>query len=395
MKRTNLYVAALSAASALAVTMLAASCSGGSKNPTGVQTIVYEYNAAEPGAAIGEVISSVVILPIETSGSSLISSDDQLFVHDGDYYFVDKRNRKIVSRFDAAGRFLNTIGSPGRADNEYADIYDAWPLDGNIGIYSYTDNAVYSHSPDGKFISKKPFESKPEHIAPAQGGGYWGYMGYNNGEMPERVIKTDDSGAILGKFMPSEAKILHMAETNEIFTPDGDGVLVRESFGGAIRSIDRQGAVSEKYVFDFGRYNIPDTYFEYSDPSTAASALFGSDFANLYTFFESRRHSVLQVSYQFGSQPRETRDNAMATGFRSGSEWLWVKSGTYNSPTILTGSARALVDGDTLVLLVDNYKIREFAALNPGLVRNPAALDTFDGMDDDAANPSLLLCKLR
>jgi hypothetical protein len=370
-------------------------CSGGSKNPTGAQTIVYEYNAAETGAAIGDVISSVTILPLETSERSLISSEDFLFVHDGEYYFVDKRNRDIVSRFDAAGRFLNTIGSPGRADNEYNAIYDACPADGNIEIYSYPDNAVYSYSPDGGFIAKKPFGSKPDHIVPAQGGGYWGYMGYNNGEMPERVIKTDDSGAVVGKFMPSEAKIMSVAESTAIFIPDGEDILVRESFSDRIYSIDPQGGVGEKYVFDFGRYNIPESYFENPDPMAAIMSLMSSDFANLHSFFESRRHSVLQVAFQFGSQPRESRNNAMVTAFRSGDRWRWVKSGTEKSPNIFSLSARALVDGDTLVLLVDNYKIREFVAANPGLVRNAEALDRLDGMDDDAANPSLLLCKLR
>lgn len=69
-----------------------------------------------------------------------------------------------------------------------------------------------------------------------------------------------------------------------------------------------------------------------------------------------------------------------------------MKSGDEQSPTVLSMSLRALVDDDVLVLLVDNYKIREFAADNPGLVRNAGVLD---GMDDDAANPSILLCKLK
>jgi hypothetical protein len=394
--RTLKFYAAVGAMSLAAGTvgMAVAGCSGGSGDATGV--IAYEYDAADPGAAIGDVISSITILPMETSERSLISSEEQLFVHGGEYYFVDKRNRYIVSRFDAEGRFLNTIGSPGRADNEYNAISDAFPVDGNIGIYSYMNNAVYSYSPDGKFIAKKPFGSKPGHIAPARGGGYWGYMGYNNGEMPERVIKTDDTGAVVGKFMPSEAKILSMAESIAIFISDGEDVLVRESFSDRIYSIDSQGGVDEKYVFDFGRYAIPASYFESSDPAESVT-LFSSDFASFHSFFESRRHSVLQVLFQFGSQPRESRSSAAVTGFRSGDRWRWVKSGTETSQTILSLSPRALVDDDTLVLLVDNYKIREFIEQNPGLVRNPDALDrlNLEGLTDDAANPSLLLCRLR
>jgi hypothetical protein len=187
--------------------------------------------------------------------------------------------------------------------------------------------------------------------------------------------------------------VIHLGEFHNPFIPDGDNVLVREVFGRTVWSIGPRGAVSEKYVFDFGSYNIPDSYFDSSDAMAKAMTLMGSDFANFYSLFESRRHSVVQIDFQLGSSPG--RDIVLATGFRSGDEWRWVKSGTNKSPTILSHSARALVDGDTLVLLVDNYKIREFIAQNPGLVRNAATLDRLDGMDDDSANPSILLCKLK
>ncbi len=150
--------------------------------------------------------------------------------------------------------------------------------------------------------------------------------------------------------------------------------------------------MSDRYIFDFGRYNFPDSYFEHPDFISAAATLFSSDFANLYSFFHSRRHSVLQVAFQFGATG-EKGDSAMATGFRNGDRWQWVNSGTAQAPTILAGTARVLTNDDTLVLLVDNYRIREFAALNPALVRNPEVLDTI--IDDDAANPSVLLCRLK
>ncbi len=374
--------------------MLLAACSGNPNSSGGVQTVAYEYNASEPGAAIADVISSITILPIETTPASLISSEEQLFVHDGDYYFFNERGSmggERLLRFDENGRFMNRIGTSGRAENEYLDIGNTYPTKEGIEVYSSQNKAVYSYSLDGKFIARKPFELGARQIVPADGGGYWAYMGYGNGTMPERVVKTDDAGTILEKFMPSDANVIGMSEIVTVFIPDGDNILVRESFGDAIHSIDPQGIVGEKYIFDFGRYNFPDSYFEYSDAMAAAMALFDSDFANLYSFFESRKHSVLQVAIQFGSSGEE-EDSAMVTGFRSENEWQWVKSGTQQAPTILSGSVRALTGGDTVVLLVDNYKIREFAEQNPELVKNAEVLN---GMDDEAANPSVLLCKLK
>jgi hypothetical protein len=378
----------------VACALMSAACSGGQKGTDG--PIRYEYNLSDPGAEIGDVISEITIVPMETDEGSLISSEDLVFVNNGEYYFVDQSprgSRKNVMRFDARGRFLNTIGSPGRADNEYPDIGSAYPAGDRIEIFSAQAKAVFSYSADGKFIARKPFEAEMvQHIMPAYDGGYWAYAGFGTG-LPERVFKTDDAGAVVERFLPSDANVIHLGEFHNPFIPDGDNVLVREVFGRTVWSIDPRGAVSEKYVFDFGRYNIPDSYFDSSDAMAKAMTLMGSDFANFYSLFESRRRSVAQIDFQLGSSPE--RDIVLATGFRRGNEWRWVKSGTNKSPTILSHSARALVDGDTLVLLVDNYKIREFIAQNPGLVRNAATLDRPDGMDDDSANPSILLCKLK
>lgn len=378
--------------------LLIAACSGGTKGPVDPQTVVYEYNASDPGAALGDVFSSVTILPLETTQASLVSSDYRMFIHRGDYYLVDTANpgtRKTVVRFDSRGRFMGTIGTAGRADNEYPHITDAYPTDEGIEIYSrsYPDGGtIWSYSTDGKFIARKPLGFSAYRVAPAQGGGYWVYMNYDNGVMPERVVRVDEAGEVVGKYLPSEAKVMGVSEWEPVFIPDGEGVLLRESLSDRIVAIDPEGGVSDRYVFDFGHYTVPESYFEHPDMMAAAMALFGSDFANLAVFFESRRHSVLQVAYQFGATGGEMNRGAAVTGFRNADGWRWVKSGTEQSPTVLSMSLRALVDDDVLVLLVDNYKTREFAADNPGLVRNAGVLD---GMDDDAANPSILLCKLK
>jgi hypothetical protein len=369
-----------------AIGVIGTGCSGGSGGHASV--IAWEYNPADPGAAIGDVISSITILPPETTDRSLISSDDQLFVHDGEYFLVDKRNRNIVLRFDAEGRFLNTIGSPGRADNEYLDISEACYADDHIEIYSSSNAAIYSYSPDGKFIAKKPFELRARNVVPNPDGGYWAYLGYYNDIMPERLVKTNDAGVVVEKFLPTEKDLIPMPDFINHVTLDGDGVWVREMFAGKIVFINSQGVVSDKYIFDFGKYNPPARYFDISDDvAEAVSVLQGAvEWASLYSFYENRQHSVVEIPIR--SMARET---PMAIGFRSGKEWRWMNCGTNIAPTIFYLTVRALV-GDTLVLLVDNYKIREFAAQNPGLVRNAELLE---GMNDDAANPSLLLCKLR
>ncbi len=380
-----------------AACVLLAACSGGRKGPGETQTIVYEYNASDPGVPLDEVISSVTILPLETTDASLVSSEYRMFIHRGEYYLVDANRsvaRNTILRFDAQGRFLNTIGTAGRADNEYPRINDAYPTDEGIEIYSRTGpdgGSIFTFSLDGKFVARRPFGLPADRIATAVGSGYLVYINYFNGVLSERVVRSDTAGEVVGKYLPSEAQVLAMAEVEPVFIPDGEGVLVKETLSDRIVAIDPQGVVSDRYVFDFGRYTIPESYFEHPDAMAASTALFGSDFANLRIFFESPRHSVLQVAYQFGSQG-EGGGGALVTGFRTGDEWRWVKSGTPEAFTILSTTLRALTDDDVLVLLVDNYRVREFAEQNPGLVRNTEVLD---GMDDDAANPSILLCKLK
>ncbi len=217
--------------------ILLASCSGPGR-PAEQETIVYEYSASDPGAALSDVISSVTIVPMETTPASLTSSDDGLFIHGREYFFIDSQNKKNVTRFDAEGRFMNTIGTAGRAENEYAAISDSYPANGGIEIFSAHNQAIYSYSLDGRFIARKPFEFQvARRIVPAQGGGYLAYLGYDNGLMPERVVKTDDAGAVVEKYLPSDSKVLGMSETSAVFTPDGEDVLVREAFSRRILAI--------------------------------------------------------------------------------------------------------------------------------------------------------------
>lgn len=327
------------------------------------------------------IFSSIQIISLKCPDEIIVDPEGDVIYKENKFYCVDfKRNR--VDIFDSNGLYICSVASQGRSGNEYLGIAGVQVIDDCVAIYSYHNKAVYYYDIDGTFVRKDPIECNPMNLL-KNGNYYWGYTGFSNGKISERVVKMNSDGQIIEKYMPSNAAIIPMEERGDVFIIHDGDVLIRESFCNKISCINKMGQVETFLKFDFGKYNVPDKYFKYSDPYTAAQKLLNSDFAIMERFFINQNHLVLSVNFQFGSQEGKI---ISSLGVESNGKWRWLKSEKEGTLSMFFSSTRQMTSDSDVVLLVDGERVREFAAGYPELVGE---------FDDTTDNPCIVLCRLK
>ena len=99
-----------------------------------------------------DYISSVDFIPLETTDGSLLGDVLKVEYADNSYFILHEVGYdKMLARFDANGKFLGSIGTQGRAGNEYLNINDFALSHDSREVYifdSYARVIVYGY--DGK-----------------------------------------------------------------------------------------------------------------------------------------------------------------------------------------------------------------------------------------------------
>lgn len=108
----------------------------------------------------------------------------------------------------------------------------------------------------------------------------------------------DMKGKIIEKYLPV-SKIIPLTEESSVFIPYKGDLLIRETLRSDIFKIDSTGNAHTFISFDFGRYNVPRSYFENNDPVAAATKLMQSDIAIMDRFFVNDDYMVLSVDFRW------------------------------------------------------------------------------------------------
>lgn len=343
--------------------------------------IAYNPDGKNFVSAPEDLFSSLRVISLQGPDDIIIDPGSDLICEENKFYIVDAIHRKRVDTFDTNGQYMGSVASAGRAGNEYIGINSVQVTNGTLAVYSYHNKAIYHFNTDGSFIEKDQLEYNPLSLSKDKDE-YWGFSGYT-AELPERVVKMDAAGKIIGKYLPSEMPIIPLEENSPVFTVYDNGMLVRESLRNEIFYIDENGQEEVFLKFDFGKYNIPDEYFKNSDPYAAAAKLMESDFVIMNRFFINENHKVLSADFQMGSRGGQI---ISSLGVESGGKWRWLKSEKEGPLSIFFSSARQLTPNSEVVLLVEGERIKEFAAEYPELIGE------FDNKTD---NPCIVLCHLK
>lgn len=327
------------------------------------------------------LFSSIRVIPLHAPSDILIDAESDVEYDNDKFFVVETQRRKRVDIFDSNGQYVGSVAARGRGGNEYIGINSFQIIDSIIAIYSYHNKSIYFYHTDGAFVRKESLKYNPLHLLKVENG-YWGYSGYS-GVVPERVVRMDTEGQIVEKYLPAEGNIIPLSESGAVFTSYDRGVLVRESLRNEITYINENGKIETFLKFDFGKYNIPKTYFDNSDPYAAAEKLMKSDFVVMDRFFINNDYAVLSVNFQKGGNEIKM---ITSIGIENNNIWKWLKSDPKGSLSMFFSSARQLTSNSELVLIVDADRVKEFSAAYPDLIPR---------LENSGDNPYIVLCRLK
>ena len=189
------------------------------------------------------------------------------------------------------------------------------------------------------------------------------YYGYGSGRETRFSLLSDETRV---DFFPSKEKVMNYTPTVQIFSESGDSVFVVDSYSDIIK-VYSKGLMSDGPCFDFGRYAIPKTFYEYDDSFAAMDHLLGSEFAMLSQYLCDGDTRLVIIALQ----KQAVQSNYC--GLYADGQWRWFKAGEVGLD-VLANAFRQIKDR-ALYCLLDPSLISTFPATLLKKASNPEALD--------------------
>lgn len=364
----------------LIISLLAFACNNSSNNDPLLVSMPLDKQATYVAAE--EIISDIEILPLTYPDNVLLSDDNTVKFNNDIILIIDRLHSSSMHIFNRDGSYRATIAAKGRGPGEYLDMASVQLLDNEIMVYSNLRKSAFFYDYEGKFIAQKELSHTPYNLYKTADG-YWGYMGYGNGQMKERIVRMNADGEIIEKLLPTDANILSMMEIEDVFVPSENGLLLRETFSNGIYAFTHSGA-KQIANFDFGKYSIPTNYYTQSSPMEAAEALLESDFATINQLFANKNTIAIYIECNTNSNPDNKFDS-----FAYGHENRWKNIKISRNDNLFYKTIKNLTEDDELVLLVEEGHINEFTEKFPQLTNfDKSKLSNRD-------KHHIVLCKLK
>ncbi len=352
-------------------------------------TEIVTYVSGNSDMLTTSIISHVEIIPLETNQESLMGDNLQLQIHNGEFYIADMGNAARIFRFDKYGNFLNTIGQRGRGPQEYLGLSD-FSFDNNdhVSIFSDLNQAVYNYSQDGQFANTSNLETRFLRAVKAGEDKYWLYWGFASVNGEWRLAHVDRNGKISRKELPGKYNVFMMDESTlpVSYKHNDDTIYVRESINpnNVIYLITDNG-IRQQYSFNFGKYNVPQEYFEKKSPMEAGEFLFSKDFTIIRKFMENENYALLEAQIQKMTDGPET---LLIYGLKNKKTDNWHWFDIKKQDDVMAGSPQCLTAGNKLLCLVKPAAIKKHKD-NP-IITNP---EIISGLNN-SMNPVVMVCTL-
>lgn len=338
-----------------------------------------------------DMIRDMELIPFQTSDSSLIGTNPELISDAEGYYIIDCNGSLDILRYDTTGRFLNKIGSRGKGPQEYLSVSNVITdsVSGTLTVFSNMDSKICTYRKEGDFVSGRKLDSQFSQGIPTFDDNLWLYLGYQNGIADHRMLQTDDQGKILEQWLDATGNVMPVEERYPVFVETSDGrLLLRESFSDRVCEVTDDG-ITPVYRFDFGKYNIPDEYFEKDSPMAAGDFLMKQEFVVLDRIMDSPNYFFVQAMIQ---RPGISATMVYGLQDKRSDRWQWFNfRDVQNNKAPGLNSVRSLTGNDELICLVDPIRLMEMAPQERSVFRNP---EVIDGLSEES-NPVIVKCRLR
>jgi hypothetical protein len=245
-----------------------------------------------------EVFDSVKYVVLDTSDDILLSEVTRLKCLDSCIYVLDERTQTLFS-FSMNGKMNWKIQDKGRGPDEYYQLRD-FDIDCNkkeIYLFSTYDK-ILVYNFEGDFLHAVPVKLSGSSFAINSDTMYMYNGGNKNptGGMDESfdIIRITADQKLKG-YMPNEnaLKTVNIYYNSNAFCKVNNELRFYKPFSTNIYSIANDTS-NIQYRFDFGEYNMPESYFDEHTPRDLGDSKYA--FA-LNSYWENNRYCSFNIIY--------------------------------------------------------------------------------------------------
>ena len=157
---------------------------------------------------MSDIFSSVKYIPLEETNQSVIGDIEKMEITEkGDILVFDHRSRCVL-KFSGEGKFLNTIGQAGHAENEYVEpLYMAYDGDKHqVVVYDNARKYLKYYAEDGEYVESIHLPWYINSFEILDKDKLLLYMQYDEFSSPDSIgynyVVIDKNAKILNKFAP-------------------------------------------------------------------------------------------------------------------------------------------------------------------------------------------------
>jgi hypothetical protein len=237
------------------------------------------------------------IIPLETRSDNLLGEFMVVRMSEEHIYIYDENARNAIHRFDREGNYINVAATVGEGPNSLKNISDFHVSDAGLEVLETMGDISNIHifNENGQLIKTIEASYLAFSFSKLGDGNYVLYGGFNLPLIENRVVKVMPTGEITDTYLPNRytGQLLPLQEKN--FNWSENNLYFHEAFTPAVFTLS--DSLETVLRFDFGRYAIPDRYFE-MNWMEGFEMINSQGFAVIADYFRSGKFQFIGVDLQ-------------------------------------------------------------------------------------------------
>lgn len=248
---------------------------------------------------MSDIFSSVKYIPLEETNQSVIGDIEKMEITEkGDILVFDHRSRCVL-KFSGEGKFLNTIGQAGHAENEYVEpLYMAYDGDKHqVVVYDNARKCLKYYAEDGEYVESIHLPWYINSFEILDKDKLLLYMQYDEFSSPDSIgynyVVIDKNAKILNKFAPYKKQFFNAL--SNVFCKDKGRIYCHIPMTPVVNEVSADEMTPIFYI-DFGERSIPQEW--YGDSQFHEKLEERTDVGFTWNYLKSGKRSVVAYEYK-------------------------------------------------------------------------------------------------
>ncbi len=319
-----------------------------------------------------QLIESVEYVPLETDSVHFFDFKNRLILEEDRYVIADLSSQKICA-YDLYGRFLNTIGRFGNGPGEHSYIISIQKYNDAIYVYSHPDKEI-RYNRDGSF-EEKHISLLGQDVLKISDGVFY-YYSYGIPYPYRAALVRDTSAVEKYLFSDNNSKLFPAENLYPLLSSDSaeEAFLIDTYNPNILRYY--KGELSDFLCLDFGKYKMPEEFFQFDDPYKAFDFWVSLETAHISSFSKCGDTYVVIVGGIYSKNGTEHY------GIYRGGSWYWFLAPDFDGHWGPFTHSFKLIKDDIMYFLIEAAEIKHIPAEIAALALNPEAVANIKDEDN-------------